>query len=248
MNSLHLAAQAVRHPSWAWNALRMVPRMSRFTGVPEEQLTTWLRELGASRLGARLEERWRNDTGSALSGYSGGSTLGPSNEGLYLLVRASHPDKVVETGVASGFSTSYILQALKDVGRGSLCSLDLPVTRLTGSVNADGVREKVHVRSVTETGQVIPDDLRDRWRLVVGSSTERLATLLEGLGKIDFFFHDSDHSYQNMMFEYRTAWTRLAIGGVLASDDIDWNSSFFDFAKEAQRAPVKWVGRGAIRV
>lgn len=44
------------------------------------------------------------------------------------------------------------------------------------------------------------------------------------------FFHDSDHSYENMFFEFQWAWDHLG-AEVLISDDIDGNDAFFDFCK-----------------
>jgi len=45
---------------------------------------------------------------------------------LYNLIRDTRPSIVVETGVASGVSTAYILQALEDNRKGKLYSIDLP--------------------------------------------------------------------------------------------------------------------------
>lgn len=54
--------------------------------------------------------------------------------------------------------------------------------------------------------------------------------LLEQLGKINMFIHDSQHSYENMMFEYITAWNHLKEGGILLSDDTNLNRAFIDFS------------------
>ena len=43
---------------------------------------------------------------------------------LYFLVKFSRPDVVVETGVANGFSSSYILLALDSLNKGRLISID----------------------------------------------------------------------------------------------------------------------------
>lgn len=47
-------------------------------------------------------------------------------ETLYTIIRIRKPDIVVETGVAQGVSSTFILQALEDNGRGQLYSIDLP--------------------------------------------------------------------------------------------------------------------------
>jgi len=45
---------------------------------------------------------------------------------LYVIVRLLKPEKVVETGVAAGVSSAFILEAMDDNGIGTLYSIDLP--------------------------------------------------------------------------------------------------------------------------
>jgi hypothetical protein len=59
-----------------------------------------------------------------------------------------------------------------------------------------------------------------------------LPKLLASIGEIDIFFHDSKHTYEHMFFEFEAAFQRLRLGGVLASDDISWNSAFFEFCRQ----------------
>ena len=47
------------------------------------------------------------------------------------------------------------------------------------------------------------------------------------------FFHDSDHSYENMLFELEWAWNVLS-ANLMISDDIDGNDAFFDFCIKNQ--------------
>jgi len=47
--------------------------------------------------------------------------------------------------------------------------------------------------------------------------------------------HDSEHPYECMIFEYEEAWKYLKSGGLLVSDDINWNSVFGDFSKSYSR-------------
>ena len=51
------------------------------------------------------------------------------------------------------------------------------------------------------------------------------------------FYHDSDHSYRHMMFEFDQAKRKLAAGGVVLADDIGWNTSLWDFA-DRHRVPA----------
>src|SRR6266581_3100545 len=51
-----------------------------------------------------------------------------------------------------------------------------------------------------------------------------------GLGTIDVFIHDSLHTYDHMLWEYRAAYDHIRPGGLLISDDALWNSAFSEFA------------------
>ncbi|MFC1910585.1 class I SAM-dependent methyltransferase [Chloroflexota bacterium] len=133
---------------------------------------------------------------------------------LYAICRINQPDLVVETGVGSGVSSSRILCALEKNGRGRLYSIDVPWWQ----------EEK--------SGWLIPDYLRGRWDLLAGRSAEKLSPLLEQLGEIDIFLHDSDHNFRNMMWEFRTAWRYLKKGDLLLSHNIDDNRVFSDFCSE----------------
>jgi hypothetical protein len=66
--------------------------------------------------------------------------------------------------------------------------------------------------------------------LHLGRSDELLEPLLNDIGPVDIFSHDSDHSYKNMMYEFKTARRYLSDSGLILSDDIDWNNSFEEFS------------------
>lgn len=144
---------------------------------------------------------------------------------LYLLIKSLKPENVVETGVAEGISTSVILKALMENGKGSLFSIDLAAT------------------DPGRIGLVIPNSLRDRWHFFPGNSLEILPNLLAKLRTIDLFYHDSDHSYRHMITEYKLVWPYLTTNGILCSDDIDQNTAFNDFAQSVQPAASLRIGR-----
>ncbi|MDD5255360.1 MAG: class I SAM-dependent methyltransferase [Candidatus Omnitrophica bacterium] len=141
---------------------------------------------------------------------------------LYVFCRVAKPRQVVETGVAEGFSSSFILAALEKNGKGRLYSIDLP--------NQPGQE----LLGAASTGWLIPGQLSGRWHLTLGPSKEKLPPLLDELGSIDLFYHDSDHSYENMMFEFHAALPRLADGGFVVSDDITDNRAFGDFCAQTR--------------
>jgi len=153
---------------------------------------------------------------------------------IYLLLRAMKPKTVVETGVALGTSTSYILQALSDNGQGLLYSIDKPRLMYMGE---NGLLRYVYIPAKRH-GYFIPEELRTRWKLIEGLSSEKLRPLLEDLGEIDFFLHDSGHTYENMTYEFNCAWPHIKAGGFLASDDIERNTAFYDFARSHKLQPV----------
>ena len=120
----------------------------------------------------------------------------------------------VETGVANGFSTAFALLALDKNGTGHLHSVDLP--REVGRDYEDGAfyegEGRAGIPSGSEPGWLIPADLKERWTLVLGRTQDELPPLLERLGTIDSFMHDSEHSFDCMWFEFNEAWPHLRAG------------------------------------
>lgn len=136
---------------------------------------------------------------------------------LYLLMRLLKPEYIIETGVSAGVSSTYILQALNDNEMGKLYSIDLPPDNLPEG---------------KPSGWVVPQHLRDRWTLHVGDSRNLLEPLLKKLTKIDCFIHDSLHTYDHMMWEFRIAWNYLSQGGLFLCHDVGANDAFLDFLNE----------------
>lgn len=145
---------------------------------------------------------------------------------LYCLISRFAPKAVTETGVAQGVTSRFILEAMKLNGRGSLTSIDLSNYDVSGKMNEDGSIEGVFVREGTGVGWLVTESLKERWNLILGDSREILPNL-EITPEI--FFHDSDHSYIHMMFEFEEALKKLPKYGLIISDDVKRNSSFKDF-------------------
>lgn len=148
---------------------------------------------------------------------------------LYYCARIMRPSVVMETGVFDGLSSAFILKALGDNRHGRLCSVDLPA-RAPTRASTDRMAFDALPAGV-DPGWIVPDDLRGRWTLRLGASRELLGPWLEELGTIDLFFHDSLHTYENMMWEYGAAWPYLRPGGLLVSDDVFWSAAFRHFAR-----------------
>jgi cephalosporin hydroxylase len=162
--------------------------------------------------------------------------------GLYFLCRKYMPEVVVETGVKYGRSSSFILQALEDNGKGRLYSIDLPNAEYSG-------KDEVHsdeLESGLSTGFLVSHRLGSNWDLRIGDAKSELPSLLDSVGMIDFFYHDSMHTYEHMTFEMNLAWSHLRKGGVLTVDDPDWNDAFRDFAAKVERPLDMLRGVGII--
>jgi predicted O-methyltransferase YrrM len=136
----------------------------------------------------------------------------------YAACRHFAPGNVLETGIANGHSTFFLLQAMKKNGKGSLHSVDI----------AENV------------GSLLTEEERAGWTLHVLGSPQRksFSRILDSVSPLDLFVHDSDHTYGWQMFEYRVARKALSKQGVLLSDDIDHSLAFVDFCEEIDQKPV----------
>ena len=140
----------------------------------------------------------------------------------YTLIRLLRPEVVVETGVGAGVSSWTILHAMEENGIGKLVSIDLPTP---------------NTELLPEVGYLVPSDLRGRWDLRTGPAQRLLPQVLDELGEIDIFQHDSRHSYSNQLREYRTAWPFIRPGGILVSDDVS-NDALHDASRSWDREPT----------
>ncbi len=133
---------------------------------------------------------------------------------IWRVVRHLRPQHVVETGVAHGVTSRFVLEALQLNGSGRLWSIDLP---------------PFNPEKRKEVGIAVTDAQRQRWRYIGGTSRNKLPKLLAELKSVDVFIHDSSHSNQNVMFELETVWPFLRPGGVIFVDDIDISPAFGRF-------------------
>lgn len=137
----------------------------------------------------------------------------------YALCRATRPKVALETGTCYGVTTSFILLALQVNAQGTLYSIDLPPLSESGD------------RFV---GFLIPEELKARWRLYRGVSRRVMPKLLSNLESIDFFLHDSLHTYGNITRECNLARRYLSERGLIMADDVDCNAAFQDWVNHAK--------------
>jgi predicted O-methyltransferase YrrM len=144
----------------------------------------------------------------------------------YAAVRALKPDTVVETGIANGVSSCYLLLALHKNNKGQLHSV--------------GLSDPQYLPEGRQAGWLVPDWLGGRWNIYRGDSREILPRLLPQVRPLDIFIHDSLHSYEHMYWEFKTAYPHLRPGKLLLADDAVWNQAFTDFSRSigAQHARI----------
>jgi predicted O-methyltransferase YrrM len=168
---------------------------------------------------------------------------------LYWVVRRLRPKVIVQTGVSNGLSSAFMMLALaKNGDNGVLHAIDQ--AHVFDPNNPDWTRPGevygVAIPHGQTSGWMVPDRYRDRCFVEQGDATVLLPKLVDRLASIDMFFHDSDHTYSHMMFEFEQATRKLSRGGAVVADDVSWNASLWDFA-EARGVPA-YNYRGTIGV
>ena len=144
---------------------------------------------------------------------------------LYGLTRWLRPVVLVESGGFIGMSSAFILKALAD---------EMLVTSKLYSIE---------LSQDCEQGALIPEELRSSVGFV--PMRGRIEDLLKSdrlPRSIDMFLHDSSHSYQHMLWEFRQFWPRLRDGGLLVSHDVQMNAAFPEFVTKTY-AHEKKTGR-----
>jgi len=141
---------------------------------------------------------------------------------VWCLTRHLRPKNVVETGVARGVTSRFVLEALDRNRTGRLSSIDLPpIERFLQS----------------QIGMAVGGRFADRWSYMKGSSRLLLPKLLSRLGEIDLFIHDSMHSEHNVRFEMDRALVYVRRGGAIVVDDIDASWGFRSFTERFPAHP-----------
>ncbi|MEO8822849.1 MAG: class I SAM-dependent methyltransferase [Ginsengibacter sp.] len=153
---------------------------------------------------------------------------------IYHLVKNSGAKKILETGVAYGWSSLAILLAIKEKEGSHLISNDMPYINMG---NEDYV------------GCIIPAQLKAKWQLQRLPDIKGIPLALKKFNhSIDLCHYDSDKSYTGRMWASPLLWNSLKDGGFFVSDDINDNLAFQHFCQSVHRTPViiehlgKYVG------
>lgn len=139
---------------------------------------------------------------------------------LYFITRWLKPETIVETGVAAGYSTKAILEAIRKNGKGRLYSSDFPYFRLNKPEKYIGI--------------LVDDHLRDNWELFIEGDQKNLGKITNKVQKIDLFHYDSDKTYAGRDLALKILSPYITPQSVIIMDDIQDNLFFKDYVERNQ--------------
>lgn len=142
---------------------------------------------------------------------------------IYSCAEHTRAKRVLETGVAYGWSSLVLLLSMKSRKNALLISTDIPYV---AKDNEDFV------------GCVVPDELKQNWKIFRKQDSKAIPEALKLLGTIDLCHYDSDKSYDGRMRSYPILWNALRDGGIFISDDISDNTAFMHFHKMIGYNPI----------
>ena len=131
---------------------------------------------------------------------------------IYNLNKHLMPKKILETGVAFGWST--LVFVLSKSNQASLTSIDLSYP--TSS-------------SDKFVALAVPSHLKKKFKLLKGIDNNFLKLFKQKNFSFDFIHYDSDKSYIGRKKNYDLIWQILKKKGCFVSDDISDNSAFYEF-------------------
>jgi predicted O-methyltransferase YrrM len=136
---------------------------------------------------------------------------------LYAAALLSGSRRIIETGVAYGWSSLALLAGIEGRAGAQLVSVDMPYPKL----NNEAI-----------VGVAVPELLRGAWQLVREPDRHGLSKAIGKVGgTIDLCHYDSDKSYRGRQFGYGLMWDALCSGGIFISDDIQDNLAFKEFVE-----------------
>jgi len=159
-----------------------------------------------------IEELSRNIESTGRSYYA----QFPAPLDLFALARLSRPQNLVESGVASGVSSAFLLLGIKANSAGTLHSIDFPVFRKGNRGNQSWA-----IPQGMSSGWAVPMKLKGRWDLRQGRSEDLLRPLLEEIGTLDLYCHDSPVDIRHFEFEMKSIRKHLRPGSLVVSDNTD---------------------------
>lgn len=135
---------------------------------------------------------------------------------IYNICLKKKPIKILETGVALGWSSFAFLDAINKNKKGALISIDMPYM---DKENKDYV------------GIAVPKKYFKMWTLYKYPDRVILNKILKSNFIFDLVHYDSDKSYYGRYWFYKKIWPYIKKKGLLISDDVKDNYAFIDFAR-----------------
>ena len=133
---------------------------------------------------------------------------------IYNLIKHYKSQKILETGVAFGWSTLVFILAKKN--HSTLTSVDLSYPTKS---------------SYKFVGRALPSNFKKKFILLRGIDYYFLKFFNNQKKYFDFIHYDSDKSYLGRKKNYELIWKILKKKGCFVSDDISDNPAFYEFVK-----------------
>ena len=137
---------------------------------------------------------------------------------LYALTRVLKPKHVVEIGVSAGVSSAYFLRALERNENGKLHSIDLPEQETERQISSNR-QISWALPPGKSSGWAVPNYLRSRWNLLIGSSGKVLPHLINDLDCIGIFLYDIPYTMKSAIADFEISDTKLEKGSVVLADN-----------------------------
>ncbi len=154
-------------------------------------------------------------------GFPTGSLWRVEGQFLYALIRALHPDNVLELGTWHGASATHLLQGIVDNKHGGLTCID---SNVHGSVEIGGMIPKalkpLAFLKDMRIETFVPQAVKEGWTY-------------------DFIFEDGMHDAAQVAFVWKHADLLLNPGGMIVSHD-----AMHSVAGEAVRDGIQQAGYG----
>lgn len=178
--------------------------MSSRTDVRDVDALDWVSN---ARFRAILERRRAEEIKGQTSPDTHSGVSVQEGLGLSTLVRSRPISRVLEIGLANGFSSMFILDALDEKPDGLLVSLDpFQDTQWEG-------RGRAHVRSC---------GFRTAHEVLTLASWDAYALLKARDVRFDLVFIDGSHAFDNCFADFFLSQKLLAPSGYIAFDDVGW--------------------------
>lgn len=138
---------------------------------------------------------------------------------LYAICENLKAERVLETGVAYGWSSAAILKSISKRS-GNLVSVDMPMIKQTD----------YHL-----IGTAVEKKYFQYWELLRQPDKFGLIKAIKKLNhKLDLAHYDSDKSYYGRRWSQPIIWKYIRKGGVFISDDIEDNAAFREFVTKRE--------------